>query len=173
MLRGSLVHTEEEKALAEAATAILREVIQKSKILDPNHEIPDSLLDLIAWEEHVDFYDSTLTSSQKRELIKRSDFFHRHKGTSAGVEELITLIFGEGKVVEWFEYGGEPYHFKVITNNPSVTVEKALQFAEAVNSVKNLRSKLEKVEITASEKLQIFFAGGVHTGDKITIKQVI
>lgn len=172
MLRGALIQTEEDAALSHAITAMLKDIFQKSKIINPL-EMPEFLLDLIAWEEHVDFYDTSLSVQQKRELIERSDFFHKQKGTPAAIEELITIIFGDGKVVEWFEYGGQPYHFKVVTSNPSATVEKALQFAEAVNSVKNLRSILEKVEITTSEKLTIYFAGVVHSGDKITIKQVI
>lgn len=145
-------------------------------ILDKTEEnllsFPDSLLDLLAFEKHVDFYDPSLPIEQKRQLIDRSRFFHRQKGTPAAVEDLIITLFGEGKVVEWFEYDGQPYHFKVVTNNRSVTQEKAQEFIKALNSVKRLTAILDKVELTQTEDMNIYFAGVLHTGDQITIRQV-
>lgn len=144
-------------------------------ILMPNIDnITDqNLLDLLAWENHVDFYDATLPVETKRELIKKSPMLHRIKGTPAAVEELITTLFDEGRVEEWFEYGGAPYTFRVITNNPAVTNERAQEFILALNSVKNLRSRLETVIIEQKESMNLYFAGIVHSVDKVTIKQVI
>lgn len=95
------------------------------------------------------------------------------KGTPSAVEELISTLFDEGRVEEWFEYGGEPYTFRVVTNNSSVTQDRAMEFIKALNSVKNARSWLDRVIITQMEDMQLYFAGIVHTGDNLTIRQVV
>lgn len=169
----SLLQTENDEALVAGITDMLKHLNSYVSMLDSRAEIPESMLDVVAAEKHVDFYNSTLPAEQKRQLIARSDFFHQRKGTPAAVEELITILFGEGKVVEWYEYGGEPYHFKVVTNNRSVTNELAQQFIKAVDSVKNKRSVLEKVEISMSEDMNLYVGSVIHTGDKLLIKQVM
>ncbi len=124
--------------------------------------VNETILDLLAWEFHTDFYDTSLPEETKREIIKNSLLWHRTKGTPSTIEELITTIFGDGKVQEWFEYGGQPYHFKVITNNSSATTDQVKEFTRAVESVKNLRSKLEVVEVTATDEMNIYFGNAVH-----------
>ena len=64
--------------------------------------------------------------------------------TRAAVEELITSVFGEGRVEEWFDYGGEPFYFKVYTN-ATFTEDMISKFDNMLEKVKNTRSKLETV----------------------------
>ena len=110
--------------------------------------LAESWLDLLAVDMHVDYYVETLPIDKKRELVIKSIPLHRKKGTPWAVEELIGLVFGDGRVEEWWEYGGEPYHFRVRSFNPLTTPEDVQRFTIAVNSVKNLRSVLEDVIIT-------------------------
>lgn len=131
------------------------------------------ILDLLAWELHIDYYDDTLPIETKIELIKTANVQHRLKGTPAAIEELITIIFGYGEVLEWFEYGGEPYHFKVVTSNPSATTEKAQQFIKLINTAKRKSAVLDSVELTMTESLSINIGAIVHTGDTINLKQVM
>lgn len=79
ILPQSLQGSDEDKAIAESITAMLRELFRLNESLDFSDSIPEHLLDMIAYEEHVDFYDSSLSIEQKRELIRRSYFFHRKK----------------------------------------------------------------------------------------------
>jgi phage tail P2-like protein len=173
VLPSHLIHHPEDQAMAQAVQAILAYVFKKSKVLDPKNEIPDWLLDTIASEKHVDFYDASLDIDTKRELINKALFFHRQKGTKGAVEELVQTVFGDGQVIEWFEYNGEPFHFKVRTNNSSATNEKALQFIRAIDSVKRKSAKLEKVEIIQTENLPLTFGAFLHVAEKLVVKQVI
>ncbi|KEO84748.1 phage tail protein I [Tumebacillus flagellatus] len=162
-------------AAAEAINGELQAVnsliplVSLMKTLDAQAE---DVVDELAWQFHVDFYDPSLSIEQKRALVKNSISWHRRKGTPAAVEELIATLFGEGRVEEWFEYDGEPYTFRVITNNPAVTEEKALEFARAVNSVKNTRSRLDKVIVGDSKRMPLYIGFAVHIGEKLTIRQV-
>lgn len=160
------------KAVDGEFILIVNEV--KSCIIIPRiDELGSTLIDLLAWELHVDFYDPALPLEIRRQLVKNSTKWHIQKGTPAAVEELISTIFDDGKVIEWFENGGQPYTFQVVTNNESVSMDKAEQFTRALNSVKNARSWLDKVIITESETMNLYFGGVVHTGDFITISEVV
>lgn len=135
------------------------------------NELDDKVLDELAWQMHVDFYDANADIEQKRELIKKSLIIHRTKGTPYAVETLISALFGDGYVEEWFEYGGDPYTFRVITNNVAVTNDKAQEFIKALNSVKNARSWLDKVVLLLAEDLNLYYGFAVHTGDVVVIKE--
>jgi len=137
------------------------------------NELDDIALDELAWQMHIDWYDSTAGLETKRQLVKDAITIHRYRGTPYAVEQLISVYFGDGYVQEWFEYGGEPYMFKVITANTSVTGDQAAQFAKVLNSVKNVRSHLEEIIISLTGEMQTYFAGVMHTGDKLTLKQVV
>ncbi|CAM4110180.1 phage tail protein I [Mesobacillus thioparans] len=170
LLPSSLTSDKQTVHLAQAITEEFQRIGKQVHLFDPEKIAKGTFLDLIAWEEHVDFYDSSLPEETKRELVNKSTWFHESKGTPGAIEDLITTVFEEGKVVEWFEYNGSPYTFKVITNNPSVTQEKAAEFIRALDSVKNKRSRLEKVEITQTEKMNLYYGGFVHMGEKMQTK---
>lgn len=164
------------KAAAEALDAELQAVTQavdQCLIISRIDELSENVLDLLAWEFHVDFYEPDLPIEQKRELIKKSIVFHKKKGTPAAVEDLVITIFGDGQVQEWFEYGGQPYHFKVLTNNGSATTTDVERFEKAVESVKNARSVLEAVEITLTDEMNLYLAGVVHIGEYYEARQVV
>lgn len=176
LLPESIKHDKRITATAQALDDELQEInsaINKLALVKTIDDQPEKIVDELAWQRHVDFYDKDLPLETKRELVKKSKIFHKQKGTPSGVENLISIVFGDGRVEEWFEYGGEPYMFRVKTSNPDATNEKAVEFARAVNTVKNMRSWLEAIIIDQSENINLFFAGIVHTGDFITLKQVI
>lgn len=66
-----------------------------------------------------------------------------------------------------------PGYFKVVTTNTAVTEELADQFVRALDSVKRKSAWLEKVEISQTESMNIYFGGVIHTGDTITLEQVM
>lgn len=78
----------------------------------------------------------------------------------------------EGRVEEWFEYGGNPFHFRVMTNNPEVTQDKAIEFYRAVESVKRLSARLEKVILSQTEEMSLYVGCVLHVGEKMTVRQV-
>lgn len=151
ILPDSLKHDSEVRALAEAITPELQSIssdIIQCVLLTRISELPEDVVDLLAWQFHADFYEFDLPLEKKQELVSRFFSFHRIKGTPAVVEDLVTTIFeDETKVVEWFEYTGDPYTFKLSTNEYPVEPTDIARFVKALNSVKNLRSWFTKVHI--------------------------
>lgn len=106
----------------------------------------NELVDELAWQFHVDYYDKTADFEVRRKLVKQSILIHKKKGTPQAVLDLLNTAFPSDTILlEWFDYGGEPYHFKVITSSLD-DVDKAA-FIKALDSVKNERSYLESIEV--------------------------
>lgn len=151
---------------------VLPSDINKLSFMAQKQTDPD-LLDVIASDLHVDFYDKTYDVITKQQLIESSNELHNIKGTAAAVEKLISIIFGEGTVEEWFEYGGQPYHFRVLTTNEEVTNARAQEFINALNSVKRRVAVLDSVSLISTEQMGIYFSGIVHVGEVNRIEQVV
>ncbi|HYE80885.1 MAG TPA: phage tail protein I [Clostridia bacterium] len=164
------------KALCAALTPQLRQVASEVRlclIYSLIDELPEPVLDELAWQMKIDWYDATVAIEIKRKLIKTAPAIKRCLGTPYAVEEVIKIYFGDGELKEWFDYGGVRGKYKVITSNTSVTGELAQQFIRVIESVKRKSSHLEEIIISLSGEMNLYYAGVVHTGDFLEIRQVI
>lgn len=108
--------------------------------------LDSDVIDILAWQFHVDFYDETLPLEKRRELVKKSIDYHRHKGTPYAVDCIVDAVFENGVVEENWEYGGEPYHFRVNNiTSPLPDIGKLQQIVKAIQSMKNVRSVLDGI----------------------------
>ena len=146
-----------EKELQEI-TETINEVIIMSRI----DEMPEEVVDSLAWQLHVDFYEPLalgLDLDKKRALVKNSLDWHRRKGTKSVLEDMIRILFlDDVKIEEWFEYGGKPYFFRIISYSDSLTDEQYNDLIRAIHQLKNERSWLE--EIIFIRKIE----ATIHTG---------
>jgi phage tail P2-like protein len=141
-------------------------------ILPRISDLGSDLIDHLAYQTHVDFYETSAPLEVRRSLVENSLNTHRLKGTPAAVENLIETFFDDANIEEWFEYRGAPHHFRVVTSNSSVTSERADEFVRALDSVKRHSSKLEAVVILSHEEMELNFGGFVHIGSKDEYRQV-
>ena len=79
--------------------------------------ISEELCDILAKDLAVDWYDYDFSLTEKRNLIKTALYVHRHIGTVGAVEAGISAIYEDSNVEEWFNYSGEPYHFKIMIDS--------------------------------------------------------
>lgn len=163
------------QASAEALNKQLDKITQKTKKISIyerlfKNELTSEEVDELAYQFHVDFYDPSLPITQRIELVKKAIPFHQLKGTAGAIEDLIKILFGDGEVEEWFQYGGEPGYFQVTTNNQMVTNEKAEEFIRSLRTVKRLSQHLETVLISQIENLTVHTGVYVHVGETIKIK---
>lgn len=107
----------------------------------------NELIDELAWQFHTDYYDKSADFEVKKALVKQSIKLHQKKGTPQAVIDLIRTAFPtDVYLLEWFNYGGKPYHFKLVTSQLP-TVEEEAKIRKALLSVKNARSYLEFIEL--------------------------
>ena len=149
------------KGLAAGINALVPELSKSVGLLsawDRLNEIPESDLDGLAWELNVAWYDKTAPIATKRSLIRNSVAVHRTLGTKWAVESVVLSYFGDGYIEEWFEYDGEPGHFRVYSSNPSLNAERLNEFIALLNKVKRASSVLDGVFINLSGQ-SILYAG--------------
>ena len=115
-------------------------------------ELPADVLDHLAWQYHCDFYRQDLPLKAKRDQIRESIFWHRIKGTPAGVEKAVSTFMQGATVEENWEYGGEDYFFR-ITCKGLKYLSTEEEFLRLVFSAKNVRSWLEGIifDLTVDE----------------------
>jgi phage tail P2-like protein len=98
------------RALAAALDDEFRQVTKEidSIILLPHLEqiTHSALIDLLAWQMHVDFYDPTLPIEIRRKLVKESISWHTRKGTLQLCQDVLNTFYepGSATLQEWFEY---------------------------------------------------------------------
>lgn len=117
--------------------------------------LPEQILDILAVEMRTPYYREEMDIEVKRRIIKRTLMWHLTAGTPGAVEELVAAVFGEGEVKEWFEYGGEPYRFKIVTN-ALLTEDMNAYFSEMIQIVKNIRSHIEVIEIHRTVEQELY-----------------
>ncbi len=122
----------------------LTEQTDQAEIFLRVDELPEGVLDILADDLKVDWYDFEGSIEEKRKTIRECMNIHRYKGTKYAVEAALKGVYDEVYVKEWFEYGGEPFHFKVIIYDSSNDKEKRSRILAKVQYYKNLRSVLEE-----------------------------
>lgn len=132
-------------ALAFALTPVFQKIFSQTQLIQMFEGIPEHLLDFVAYEEAAEFYDVNMSIDQKRIFIATSESIHKTKGTPAAVEDVITPFFTKGRVSEWFEYGGKPYHFQIYTNEYLKNEQDIAKLFRMVNTVKRQSTRLERV----------------------------
>lgn len=136
-------------ALSKAVNELIGEPgkrIRTIRTWDQIENLSESECDEMAWEQDVDWYDSTgMSLEEKRATIKLAQQIKRKRGTKWAVEQLIAAYFGEGYVVEWYDMDDLPFTFVALTTNAAITPEGYAKFVEAVRSAKNERSHLAGV----------------------------
>lgn len=155
------------QALSYAISNQIKKIMDYSKLICTSACIdllPADILDLMALEYNTQYYDQALPIEVKRVLIKNTLKWYERAGTPAAVEELVTAVFGYGAEKEWYEYGGEPGHFKLQATNQSINGEKQQLFLKLLDSIKRKSAWLDEVEIITDGEMTLnIFTGSVET----------
>lgn len=140
---------EADRSLASSMDQLFSAIgkrVKTPRVWDQLEQMTDEELDETAWELGIDWYNSSWDRIQKIATIKVAGTVIKKRGTKWAVEQLVQAAFGYGKISEWFEYGGEPFYFKIVTS-ALLTQDGMKTFLGMIGKVKNVRSHLEKIEI--------------------------
>lgn len=113
----------------------------------------------------------TKTEDEKRQLIKSAVQIHKYKGTKFALEKVLEILNLNGKITEWFAYGGNPYHFMVILNlfTRGFDQNSEKQLLDLIDETKNVRSVMEKLEVNFSSKAENKIITAFITSEEITL----
>lgn len=94
---------------------------------------------------------------ERRRLLKRAIELHRYKGTRWAIEQVLETLDLSGQISEWFEYGGDPYYFKINVDLSSRGIDEATfdALVALINEYKNVRSHLERLTLSLTNISQV------------------
>lgn len=174
ILPSSIAHDETVQAAARSIDGELKQInraIDSLYIYSRWDELEEPLLTHLAWQFKVDFWDDDLPVDKKRALVKNTVIRHRQKGTPSAIEEAISDVLGGGVVEEWWEYGGDPYHFRVRVDvvGQSLT-EQAYSWADQlIRAYKNVRSQLDGMKTCLPVAGSAWAASYIASVNKVTL----
>lgn len=153
-------------ALADAIAGVLAkrlEEINRVSIYPHIDRLDEGLLDILARDFKVDWWDSDYSLEEKRRTLAGSWRVHKTLGTKAAVEAALRAIYSDTQVVEWFDYGAQPYHFKLHINVTGDEMDSAKQrrVLDRLEYYKNLRSHLDGVTYFMQSQTALVRAGAL------------
>lgn len=115
-------------------------------------DLPEAVLDELAWALSIEWWDPYAPIEVKRAIVRQSDLVHAKKGTPAAVESVVAAYFDEGRIEEWFEYGGQPHHYRILTPNATLVHENLGKFMKLLGKVARKSSKLDTVTVGLEQR---------------------
>ena len=129
-------------------------------------KIDEKFLGLMIDEYEAEFF--TDFENNLRELVKFAQNSYPKLGTIQAIKKVFEVIGVEAKLEEWFEYNGDPYHFKIKVD--AVKDEESwIKGIQLLNKVKNARSVLDSVGIDTDINATIYRTSAFKQGQKANI----
>lgn len=99
------------------------EYIDGSQIYTAIDAVAEPVLDALAVNWKIDWYDTGYSLEQKRRIVKTAMTVRRLMGTVSAVKLQADAIYPGTMLEEWFDYGGEPGTFRLYINVTDTTPE--------------------------------------------------
>lgn len=140
-----------DKSIAESLDKNVKDICSRKAVLSKwNDAAIDAMsekhLDLLAYELNITWYLYDASIERKRKIVKEARHVHWKLGTKWAIEYVLSIYFTSAEVHEWFEYGGEPGHFKVTSKGEELHRNDAT-FVKVLNSVKRFSQHFDEVEV--------------------------
>ncbi len=124
-------------------------------LIYPNiEELDEALCDILAKDYKVDWYIYDGTLDSKRSQLANCIYVHRHLGTKGALVAALKAVCPGAEVEEWFDYGGNPYYFRVVLD---VTEQKTIISQDVVEkivgAIKPTRAVMEDYMIIYCSKI--------------------
>lgn len=127
----------------------LKSYADKTQCYSDVDDLGEEILDYFAVEMRSMYYEQNLEIERKREIVKNTLKWYTYAGVPATVAEMVSVVFGAGKIVEWFNYDEPPFTpgtFDIITS-ARLTPDIIEQLNAMIRKSKNVRSHIRKVTI--------------------------
>ncbi len=152
----------------------LAEAGEKLNFVENIRTLPEAVVDYLLWEKNIGYNEGLILAStyeEKVALLESAIKLKRIKGTPAAIELIFDLLNINTVLKEWFEYGGQPYHFmlEVTVTDRGLSEDMVTKLENLVLAYKNTRSKLEAIDIFLTSKGTYYIGACMQTGEEITI----
>lgn len=151
------------QALAYAINRQVRKIIalaDAAKVYDDLQACREEALDMIGYELRIPIYKDSYDIETKRKMVSNALKYWTQMGTVSAIEQLCSDVFKSAKVIEWFDYGGEPGHFMIDLGGYRITQADVDKFVKDLDTFKRLSAHLDMLRIklemnlTADDRLR-------------------
>lgn len=115
--------------------------------------MPEWALDEKAWENAI-LYDYSAAIETKRQWVMDAAPTRRLYGTPSIIQRYLQSVFDGVEVEEWWEYGGDPYTFR-ITVSGEWNAAKETWVRNVIETAKNVRSNLDTLGLGSIARIRI------------------
>jgi phage tail P2-like protein len=167
-----LKNDENEYALAKSIAGQLQIntlLAEKALIYSRIDEAENSLLDALAEDFNVSWYRYDAPIENKRKIVKDCLKLFKRLGTAWAVEQVIKAYFESAAVSEWFEYGGEPGHFRIDSGGYMILSGYA-ELIRLIEKVKRKSAWLDALSITLYSKINFYMGVAAYPKTETLIK---
>lgn len=147
------------KAIERAFQYVAAKVEEGIAIIQDPDAMPEWRLDEMAGELGC-LYDYTGTVESKRYWIANAIPLYSITGTPQAIYDFLAGVFDEIELEEFWQYDGNPYHFRV-TVDGEWTPETEAWARKAIGAAKNVRSVLDSLRIGSRCNIGIMAEGAV------------
>ena len=143
----------------------------KTRLYSDIDNMPEYILDYMATEMRLAYYEETFEIEKKRELIKNSYLSYMRAGTKGAVEGLANRIYGYGTVVEWPDFPdgpGTPGTFDIKTD-AQLTPDIYEQMVKVIERVKNESSHMRYVSFLRELEMKLVAGFGRSVASEQTV----
>lgn len=123
-------------------------------------ELDEEMADHLCLSLDIKGYKADLSLQKKRLLIRSALLNYSRMGTKVALEDAVGIIHGGTTVQENWEYGGQPYFFRVAVDagQEKVAENPVGRLLDTIMEYKNARSWLQGITVDVIEP------GSVYTG---------
>ena len=157
------------QALAAAIAAEMEKLAMETRlaqIYTRINEMDEAMLDALAADFKVDWWRPDAPLEEKRRALKDSWYVHKHLGTKSAIETAVADYLGSGNVEEWFEYGGQPYHFRIASENNTAIITNYSVFLAVLEVVKRPSAVLDHIAALLRHPQKLYFATAMRIGKR-------
>lgn len=134
-------------ALSQATAEELAKMpakIDLARIYAAIDRLPEAVLDILAYDFKIDWWDGNYSIDQKRRVFRNSFLVHRRLGTRWAVDTAIASVYPGSVTEEWFEYGGDAYHYRIFIETCREPLD-VVQVLKAAQRVKRLAAHCDGI----------------------------
>lgn len=137
---------------------------------------PPEILEHLAWERNLEAeegWELSDSEEQKIELILNAYEIQRYKGTRFAIIKSLELLGISAEFQKWTEYGGDPYHFKIVINRSNAFSAEQLRLVERYISKTQSERDVGTIEIIFNVDSPVYFAAGCLSDFTTEVNQLI
>lgn len=151
----------------------LAENIDKVVIYGQIDKLNEAELDQLAKDNNIFWYLESANIKIKRSIIKNSNLVFNRLGTVWAVEKVLNEYLEGAELVEWFDYDGDPHHFRFKTTDTEILRTDIDDFLWILDKIKRKSQWLDHIILKLKAQCYIYPGFGLIENSKETISFTI